>query len=288
MKLIIKKISLIVLVLLTYSCSLIGPQSDNEFLDFVNLKSGKNAELDLSRGKNQHLLQASIWYGYSGESKALIYQAFNTAKMRIQEKLKASKPKEKFAIVIDIDETVLSNISYHEYLIKSGKEYPYNWKNWLAKKEAKPLPGVRRFLNYLKKINIEIYYTSNRPVNFFNVTFENLQNVKVPVKRKNILFLSDNKNIEYRKKIFSEKDRKIILFIGDNLNDFSEIFNFQNMEKRRSLVDLKSEEFGRKFIILPNPIYGDWEKAILEYNDENLSNIKKNKLKRALLKGFKL
>ena len=52
------------------------------------------------------------------------------------------------------------------------------------------------------------------------------------------------------------------MFIGDNLIDFEDIFRQKNIEERYTSVEKFKEEFGKKFIILPNPMYGEWEKTL--------------------------
>ena len=76
----------------------------------------------------------------------------------------------------------------------------------------------------------------------------------------------------------------IILLIGDNLNDLSEMFEDRKTNDGKVSVDRNSEDFGRKFIILPNPMYGAWEKPLYDYR-EGLSEKEKTQLLRSKLKG---
>ena len=60
---------------------------------------------------------------------------------------------------------------------------------------------------------------------------------------------------------------RIVLLMGDNLNDFAEVFdNSKTVEARVAAVDQNREQFGTRFIVLPNVMYGDWESAIYDYN----------------------
>lgn len=56
-----------------------------------------------------------------------------------------------------------------------------------------------------------------------------------------------------------------MLLIGDNLNDLSNAFERKSVAERLAEVDKARQMFGRKFIVLPNAMYGDWESAIYEY-----------------------
>ena len=55
------------------------------------------------------------------------------------------------------------------------------------------------------------------------------------------------------------ENHRIVLLIGDNLNDFSVVFRGKSMSEKATLVDNLKSQFGNKFILLPNPLYGDWE-----------------------------
>jgi 5'-nucleotidase (lipoprotein e(P4) family) len=63
-----------------------------------------------------------------------------------------------------------------------------------------------------------------------------------------------------------EKDFEIALLLGDNLNDFLSVFRKKPIDVRSAEVDKIKEEWGKKFIVFPNPLYGDWEGAIYKGN----------------------
>jgi len=57
----------------------------------------------------------------------------------------------------------------------------------------------------------------------------------------------------------------ILLYIGDNLRDFDEVFRYNEQagnDGRKKLVDERGEKFGRDWIILPKPAYGEWLKPL--------------------------
>ena len=53
-----------------------------------------------------------------------------------------------------------------------------------------------------------------------------------------------------------------MLYIGDNLNDFGDATYHKPNAERRQFVKENSQAFGKKFIVLPNPNYGDWESGL--------------------------
>ena len=57
------------------------------------------------------------------------------------------------------------------------------------------------------------------------------------------------------------KDYDIVLLLGDNLLDLSKDFDDRTQEGRSQAVHQNREAFGKRFIVLPNFSYGDWEGA---------------------------
>jgi predicted secreted acid phosphatase len=53
-----------------------------------------------------------------------------------------------------------------------------------------------------------------------------------------------------------------VLFIGDNLNDYKRDYYVNGVDERMALMERDREDFGRRFILLPNPTDGHWVRAI--------------------------
>ena len=54
----------------------------------------------------------------------------------------------------------------------------------------------------------------------------------------------------------------VVLLVGDNLADFDQVFEDRTVNFGFHTVDSLRTEFGKKFIVLPNPMYGDWTKPL--------------------------
>jgi 5'-nucleotidase (lipoprotein e(P4) family) len=78
---------------------------------------------------------------------------------------------------------------------------------------------------------------------------------------------------------------RILLLVGDNLNDFSDDFAGKSIAERLVQVDRERAAFGTRFIIVPNPMYGDWENAVYE-NKSGLTEAEKRAHRRMALKGL--
>ena len=221
---------------------------------------------------NEHKIQSMLWQQNAAEYRALCYQAFNFAKLRLDNILKNQNADKPLAIIADIDETVLDNSPYDVKLIESDTRYEKSsWIKWGKLEIAKPVPGVLEFLSYANKKGIEIFYISNRYNEQLLETKNNLQKLGFPN--------ADDNHILLRKEVSSKKSRramvsnshKIIMLLGDNLTDFSEIYDNKKTKERNHLTDSLKHHFGNNFILLPNPIYGDWEsKGIYEGKSWNI------------------
>lgn len=235
---------------------------------------------------NEHQAGAVLWFQQAAENRALAYQAFNLAKMRLDTELKAckkSRKKQPCAIVTDVDETILDNSPNGGWLIKNRQNYsPANWFNWVKQESAKPLPGAIDFINYAASKGIKTFYVTNRNAAEKAATANNLKKVGFPeVTDETLLVRTEGSGKEPRRQIVAAKHR-IVLMLGDNLNDFSDIFERKSISDRFDAVETVKNEFGSRFIVLPNPMYGDWESAIYEYNfrrtEEEKANIRRNLL----------
>lgn len=234
---------------------------------------------------NQTLVLATLYYQHAAEMRALSYQAYNLGKMKLDEMLAKGDDPSKLAIVLDIDETVLDNSPSEAQNIKDTLSFPGSWNNWVDSAKAEALPGAVEFLKYADAKGVKIFYISNREEVSRAATIKNLTEKEFPqVLDDHILLKTTESGKESRRQVV-EKDHKIILLFGDNLADFARLFDKQSTDRRNFLVDSLYTEFGNRFIVLPNPMYGGWLDALYN-NQKGLSPEQKNKIQHDMLQGF--
>lgn len=226
-----------------------------------------------------------LWHQHAAEYRALCYQAFNLAEMRLAS-IKVKKHKRPLAIITDIDETALDNSYSEAQSIKTNAEYnPANWKNWTNKAAATPLPGAVAFFQKAKQMGFHVFYISNRDTAEVSTTLKNLQAYQFPdATAEHLLFLSNESSKEARRQKVAEQ-YDIVMLLGDNLNDFAKVFEKKNIADRFAETDAVQAEWGKKFIVLPNAIYGEWENALIQYK-RGLNNAQKDSAYKAQLKGY--
>ena len=76
----------------------------------------------------------------------------------------------------------------------------------------------------------------------------------------------------------------VIMLLGDNLGDFTQFFDRKNIADRKTETDKVKNEWGKKFIVLPNATYGEWENALYDY--ERLLPAQKDSRRKQKLIGY--
>ena len=226
------------------------------------LVSSKPIGKDQESVASDYLIQAVLWYQSSPEMQALYLQGFNMAKTNLVSFVKDQTDKPK-VVVVDIDETMLDNSPFEGRLIHTGKSFkPEIWKEWSDKAKAKALPGAVDFTRFAKSLGVRVIYISNRDTSEIAGTLKNLndEGFEFAVKE-NVFFKTNESSKDARRKLVSEK-YEIVMLIGDNLSDFSTVFDKRDGSSEYARLNELKSQFGYRYIILPNPTYGDWEKSI--------------------------
>jgi len=216
---------------------------------------------------------ATMWMKFSAESEALQRQAYQLAQKRLKEILREQSQKrshlhsQKLAIVLDIDETVLNNVDYQIQCIRENFSYPEKWNEWVLSEKATPIPGALEFLKFADKNKIEIFYVTDRKENQKTATLNNLKKYHFPQPWSDHLFVKSTLTKEERKEQISRKV-KIVLHIGDQLNDLDEGFKkTSSPERRKNLISIQ-KNLGVEYILLPNPMYGEWMSSLTKKEKE--------------------
>lgn len=238
------------------------------------------------QSKIPDMTMAIVYYQKAGEVKAQCYQAYNCLNDKIDESLNL-ETKMKKAIILDVDETVLDNSKAMGSQQLANKPYPYAWNEWVNLISAEAVPGAIKTLNYGKSKDIEIFYITNRKDYQKKATIQNLKKDGFPFADDTHVLCQTTTSDKTKRRQKVEKDFTVIAYVGDNLNDFSNDYEKKNVKERNLIVENDRDNFGEKFIVLPNPMYGDWLNAIFNYNYD-LTNDDKNKILKDNIEEFKM
>jgi 5'-nucleotidase (lipoprotein e(P4) family) len=243
--------------------------------------NAQNASLTIANGGK---VWSSLYQQRAAEYKALCFQAYNLAKLRLDEALK-HKGKKPLAVVTDIDETLLDNSPYDAVRAINNQEFDLKaWKQWTAKGIADTVPGAPSFFKYAASKGVTVFYITNRDEDEREGTTKNLKLYNLP--------FADAAHIILKQTVSSKETRRqqvltkynIVLLCGDNLPDFDALYdNKPNEESRMATTEKLRKQFGSRYIVIPNPSYGDFENAIFKFNYK-LIGAQKDSVIRSLIK----
>lgn len=221
-------------------------------------------------------LDANLYMQTSAEYRACCLQAYNLALLRLKEAV-AARGDRKLAVVMDLDETVFDNAGFQAMQLRSNLAYDQRlWDMW-EKENADQIgliPGAREFIAEAGKLDVAVVYLSNRNEKFRDSTKKALTRLGIPAKTESLLLLSSETSDKTARRREVEKEYSVALCVGDNLRDFDEAFRCRKLEKktpeeleaaireRKETTDKHRDAWGKKWIILPNPAYGEWMKPL--------------------------
>jgi len=222
------------------------------------------------------ILNATLYVQSSAEFRAAAIGTYAAARRALDEAL-ADKtrvgaieetedgPDQPPAIVVDVDETVLDNTAFEARMIRKGITYDSaEWKKWTAEGAATPIPGAAEFLAYAKSRGVTVFYVTNRDEDERQGTRANLQRVGYPLveNRETLLLRIDSSDKSPRRREVA-KAYRILLLVGDDFNDFASGVREGTWADRNALMEKMSGWWGTRWFMIPNPMYGSWERAAI-------------------------
>ncbi len=207
-------------------------------------------------------MQAVLWSQFSAEAEALYLQAFNIASQVMRDSVDGNHDKS-LAVILDIDETVLDNSPFNVEMMRKGTSYSEElWAEWCELRAAIAIPGALEFTLLAEQLGIDLFYVSNRSVKLLDSTLDNLNELGFPFADTLHIMLKKESSSKDVRRASIREDHKILLLIGDNLGDFDGVFDDRSDEYGKVELRKFKDDFGSKFIVLPNPMYGSWERGV--------------------------
>jgi len=225
-------------------------------------------ELELpGEGLSNSLLWAVAWKQSAAEFFALCHQAYNLARLRVDQALQNRASGDKpLAVIADMDDTIMHAGSYWGYLINQNKEFFDDeiWDDWLPDNEITAVPGSKAFFDYCADAGVEVFYVTSRDQGerTYEYAMRQLQYLELPYADDDHLhvFRDTSDKSPAREEIAASFT--IAVTLGDNLNDYQRDYYVKDVDERKRLMERDSDRWGREFIVLPNPTDGHWVRAI--------------------------
>ena len=206
--------------------------------------------------------QGLKWYRRSAERRALSVQAYSIAAAQLQ--ARAATLTGSWGVVLDIDETTLNNSTYQQERIELGVGYsPGSWTAWVNRKAATPIDGVVDFTKLVHQLGGKVFFVSNRMAATECLqTEENLASAGITFEQMLCKVDTSDKNPRFAALTNGTAPstlpaQKLVMFVGDNILDFPALS--QDLRKQPASAFAK---FGQEFVLLPNSMYGSWEKNL--------------------------
>ena len=224
-------------------------------------------------------LNAVVWVQRAVEYRASALQAFRAAQQQLDAALEtptwtaaieqtaaAGLPP---AVVLDVDETVLDNSYYQARMVRNATTYSeQTWSSWVEERQATAIPGAVEFTRYAAERRVAIFFVTNRTKESEPPTRANLSALGFPLDPEIDTVLTRGERPEWqastkgpRRAYIGEKYR-ILLLIGDDLGDFVADAG-GTTEQRAARTAPYDDRWGRQWIMVPNPTYGSWERAVI-------------------------
>ena len=232
-----------------------------------------------ARVDTHETLNAALWTQTSAEYAANTLQAYQLAAANLDQALAdtqwtaaleqsgdyADLPP---AIMLDLDQTVLDTSHYNARIIlQHGSHAGEYFSEWCRQSTAPIIPGTKEFIEHATRQGVAVIYVSARKEALRDCTTRNLQALGLPFPAPDRLLLNDGTPLtsKTQQRADTAAQYRILLLVGDNLNDFVSDSK-TDPETRRALVNEHAARWGREWIILPNPMYGNWEASLYEYD----------------------
>lgn len=218
--------------------------------------------------KNDGFDNETHWVRNSAEYRAIFEQTYKAAGVRIQELAEGREPGT-WAVSLDADETLVDNSIYQVEIASRGEVYsPESWHAWIERKAAPALPGAVEFTALVKSLGGIVAAVTNRRNHQCALTVENIIAVGISVdvtlcrvddgeKEARYDALADGTTAQWPDVQFNGisglPPLDVLMWLGDNIGDFPGL----DQSVRDSEAPLS--DFGDRFFMLPNPMYGSWE-----------------------------
>lgn len=195
----------------------------------------------------------------AAEHRALFLQTYRLAGERLRA-LAAGLAPGSWAVILDADETVLDNSEQQRRTAERGGFDEAAWNEWVREARAPALPGAAEFIAEVRRLSGRVVIVTNRQEAVCPETRRNFQALAIAVDA--VLCrppAGGDKNPRFQAVqqggVPGLPPLRVLMWVGDNIQDFPGL-----TQATRTAPDSALAAFGRAYFLLPNPMYGSWER----------------------------
>ncbi|MBW3534859.1 MAG: hypothetical protein KY453_06520 [Gemmatimonadetes bacterium] len=201
------------------------------------------------------------WVRSSAEHRVLFLQVYGQAAEAVRER-EGAYDDGRWAVILDADETVLDNSEYQRRRAAAGLGFTLeSWNDWVREEAAPALPGAVRFVERVRSLGGRVAIVTNRDEPVCDATRRNLDALGI-VADVVLCRQAGEEGKDGRFRAVQEGTThaalpplEVLAWVGDNIQDFPGM----GQEAREAPADALAR-FGRSWFLLPNPMYGSWER----------------------------
>jgi 5'-nucleotidase (lipoprotein e(P4) family) len=251
----------------------------------ASLQTSSTSPVSPLRAASDGRLDAILWQTTSVEYRVLAQSMYGAAKSHLERALAdrqwTALPAQggNFqhlppAVIMDIDETVIDTSGFQSLLVKAGGRFSRTrWRDWSSQNEPGAVPGATEFISFAQSRGVTVFFVTNRDYATESLTRKHLASagIKLPDNIDTVLSQSEHPDWGTDKgsrRDFIAKSYRVLMLFGDDLADF--ISEYRAPAQVRMSEAMKHNEWGTKWFMLPNPMYGSWESSLYDF-DSSLS-----------------
>lgn len=207
------------------------------------------------------------WVRDSEEYAAIARMVYRIAERAVEGGARQLPRGQGWAVILDADETALDNTAYE--LERRTYQQPHDevvYQAWIARRESGAVPGAQDFIAAVRRLGGHVAWISNR----LEVTREH---TRANLERHGLLSADDRLCLMTADTAYTKRARRaevangtgacawagqrlaVLAFLGDQLGDFP--------AAGEADADAGNDAaFGARYFLLPNPMYGSWERRV--------------------------
>lgn len=198
------------------------------------------------------------WVRSAAEYRALTLQVYRSAADQLRELAEPLEPGS-WAVVMDADETVLDNSEFQRRIAETGQTFEESlWDDWVLEENAELVPGAAGFIALVQQLGGRVAIVTNRDERLCPATRRNL--AALGVRPMVVLCQAETGEKEPRFEMVQEGSAaqgvgplQVVMWVGDNVGDFPDLD-----QTLRDRAEAAFQLFGRRYFVIPNPMYGSW------------------------------
>jgi 5'-nucleotidase (lipoprotein e(P4) family) len=168
------------------------------------------------------------------------------------------------AVILDLDETVFDNSAFQGQLVRDRGFYTEDaWREWVHARRAGAVPGAQEFIRRAERHDVAVFFVSNRAAADEEDTIANLQALGIQTTRDELLSPGENgwTSDKAARREAVARTHRVLMLVGDDLGDFVPVARL-SVSDRAALADRYTARWLERWVLLPNPSYGSWSRAL--------------------------